>query len=188
MSSEIKSKFEPEFSLDASAVEKIKASAKYKEVESITLRLSNARVQEFSDADLFAALSSRTKQCRQAVAKARAANHEVFTVVAAFKADVLYKIEGSSNGQAGVTLPEELLEGLKVELGGKRVSEEAQTISGEDLVWGLKPDRIAVVRAPGAVNETLEKLPQLTGAETSVFTRQLGVLVSPDSDADLIKD
>lgn len=140
-----------ELNLEAGYLEKIKAQAKFGRVKDITLKLTNTSVPEYSDADMYAAFPSRLPACEQAV-KAREDNNQiVYTAIQVIQADVTYMVKTDSSAGAGASLPPEILEDLKVELGGSIVNQLDQSISGMGLTWGLKPDIIALRRAPGGI-------------------------------------
>src|SRR5207249_2363239 len=104
------------------------------------------------------------------IAAERALNKKVITLVQVLRADVIYHLNATNNYGASVTVPETVLKGLKLDLGGSIISTNASTIAGEGLVWGFLPDQIGVDYAPGNLEFELIKLPHLKPAERKELT------------------
>lgn len=183
----MKKKVEKTFKLEAEYVKQIKANVKYSQVEDISLTLQNVSVPEYSDADLLGKIGNRTANCAAAVRRrVEGKGQTVYTVLSVLRADVIYAVKGKSDIGGGAGLPPEVLEGLKLDLGGSVSSTTDQTIRGNALHWGLKPDVFNV--APPASGLGLVRVTE--DALSPEARRELiiapAALAADKSDADLL--
>lgn len=106
--------------------------AQLSSVKSIELRLSNIRIEDFTDATVFSNLHQQVEGCTTAIK-----NHEKKRMVfiqKVLRADgcfVVHLINGASLSAKEKNL-------LKVELGGEWEKDSQTNIMGKDLVWGIR--------------------------------------------------
>ncbi len=181
---EIAKKVKNTLKLEAEYLDKIKGQAQFSRIQDITLNLSNTTVPEYSDADVYGAFPNRLKECDMAVARREERGQTVYTTMQVIRADVTYKISTDTSLDGSIGLPPEVLEGLRLELGGSTANDLEQTITGSGLTWGFKPDTITLRRIPGAVNTTKIPGERLSLNEQRVLTAQLATVVAAESDAD----
>jgi hypothetical protein len=183
---ELKKNLEKTFELEAEYLDKIKANANYSRVDEITLTIQNASIPGYSDADLMGSIGDRSPRCTEAVRRREQTKGEdVYTVLSVLRADVVYTIGSTSEVGGKVKLPEELLEGLKVELGGSRKNAEDQTITGTQLHWGLKSDVFKVAPSPDSFGAWARVMDvALSEDQQEVVVRGNATLSSDRSDAD----
>lgn len=168
-----KQHLEKTFSLGLDYLKRIKSDSKYSQVADISLTITDPLVVEYSSADLYEAISKRQSACNQSIADERADEEKVLTVVQVLRANVTYHITTDTRFSTTNVIPETLLKGLKVELGGSYVNTNDATISGSDMVWGILPDRIGVRTNSGAVVSTVVPGPKLSVAERKNLTRRV---------------
>jgi hypothetical protein len=137
LSADLRKKVTGSLELEAEIMKKVKAEAQFKSVKNIILSLSNVAVVENSIADLGAVAEARIPACSQAVEQAQRAKEEVYYVLQALRADVVYTVETEVSAGASVKLDATAMANLAGSLGGSVGSEASQTISGTSLYWGL---------------------------------------------------
>ncbi len=118
--------------------------AKFPEIQDIQLRLENASVAQYSDTELYEALSTRSPSCQDAVATREANGETVHTVLKVLTADATYKVIGIERSRMAGRLPQELLERLKTEFGASSVSTFNQTLKGSRLPMAFQSDIIGL--------------------------------------------
>lgn len=107
-------------------------------LESVSLTLANAEVQEIPDSSLPAALRSLGADCKEAIRVRRAHSRTVGLIKSVLKANVVYTLEFDVDVDASGKAT--LLSQLAVKLGGSVGSSSAATIEGKSLYWGVLTD------------------------------------------------
>jgi len=158
---EAKRRLERSFKIDAAYLKQLKASVNYNQISDISLTIKNAAVLEYSDGDLYAALPKRQQVCTQSITSEVALKRKVLTVLQVLRADVSYHVVATTQAGASASIPETVLKGLQLNLGGSVVNTNDSTVIGDQLVWGIYPDQIGVRALPGAINTMMGREPKL---------------------------
>jgi len=178
------------FDLEAAYLER--AQAKYPEIDEIEVRLANPSVLEYSDIALYEGIPSRSKVCLDAVAAREANGQTVYTILRVLKADVTYEVIGKDRTRyVRGKLPQKVLERIKTQIGGSTISAYDQTIKGNALHWGLKPDIIAFESFPDSgsgetPNPELDPAAETSASEvaaTDASAPEVAVVESPEPSA-----
>ena len=181
--SELRREFGDWYSLDTAYLENLQA--KFPEVEDIQLRLRNASVSQYSDAELYKGLSTRSQPCQDAIAAREDGGETVYTVMKVLNADVTYQVIGVDRNRMRGKLPQKILERLKTELGGSSVSTFNQTITGTTHQVAFQPDIIGIA-PPFAEMESEQTIEakSMSSAEPSTIQSEKSELISKSEETE----
>jgi hypothetical protein len=167
---EAKKHLEQSFGINGAYLKSLKFNLGYTNLNDISITLSNVVVLEYSDGDLYGALTNRIVSCADAVTGESDMQRKVLTVLQVLKADVVYHVSYNRGANVGASIPDTVLKGLQVNLGGNMIDSNNSTIVGNQLIWGIYPDQIGVKKLPGIVGDVTAPLDKLSQADRAKLT------------------
>lgn len=171
VSVDIASKTSKSFKIDASYMDKLKATAKYKEVKDVVLTLSNVEVYEVSTADLIKNANNREEPCIKAIKLHRDQKQKVTTVKSIIKGDVVYTVEFKSELEAGIKA--DIVKNLALELGFESTSASGTRIKGQGLIWGIRENQALVdVEEIKAFGDSVPEKPAMKAGGTATIKKK----------------
>lgn len=123
----------------------IKASVQVEAIRQINIRLGNVRVHELPLDVAFDRKGERSEGCSMALASMVEASQPVSMITSVLEADVEYTVEFDSSYSAGAEARAEALQGIGLQLGGKRGEGGDSKIIGQGLYWGVRDIKAAAL-------------------------------------------
>lgn len=137
---EFKKKKEVNFNLDAKVLSALKADAKFQHISNITVSLSNPRLVELTDLDVFENMNERSQACWRAIEERRKAGFQISMISSGMMADISYTVEYTDDNHYSAEAKIAMLQDLAVSLGGGGSCVSTRTIIGKNLMFGVKDD------------------------------------------------
>ena len=139
---EYSSALDRNLTLNTQLLSKLKGNGALEDIRNVTLKLSNVRVLEISDAIVIDHLRNRSEACREAI-RLRLQGDEVVTMVrSALVADVTFVAALTTEGHA--TVSADVQDKLATSLTSKVTSADngKVTLVGQNLIWGIRDDKV----------------------------------------------
>ena len=137
---ELTANLDQSFEIDAKLLKSIKSKNDLKDIESVSLKLTNVKIVEIADNVVHAGIANRSKSCRDAISYRLANDFKVTMIKSALYADVTYvaKLRASLSGVSQANVERELASALKSKIDS--TDKETITLSGRQLIWGVRDD------------------------------------------------
>jgi hypothetical protein len=173
---EVKSKIEKSFTIDASYMNALKADAKYKSVKNIVLSVSNAKIFELSDAQVRANVVNRVTSCRDAIKDRATRKATLSMITSVVQADVVYRVEFETTGSLDASMKDDIVKDLSAQIGVSAGASGSNSMSGAGLFWGARDDQFLATIGSPPLPEQLRLFLKEPGGVDNRFL-QAGVLV-----------
>ncbi|MCO6438438.1 MAG: hypothetical protein J5J06_15215 [Phycisphaerae bacterium] len=125
-------------SVSSSQLQDLSSRSSVAGIQRITLQLTNVRIVELADEDVFRLADQQSEQCKQAVAFRRSQGERVTMIKSALIADVEYLVDLSQHGSADATAT--ALQAMAVQLHASLEKQSSDRLVGRDLIWGIRDD------------------------------------------------
>jgi len=143
-------------SLDLGVLGLIKENSRFRSVDTITVKLSNASIIEISDDTVMQGLYLRSEACAQAVRQRVQGGFTITMISSALIGDVVYEV--SWQQEADHTLAEtdklSIMQDLALTLGGHINAVTSAEIQASGLIWGIRDDEYLSALSIPDVDET----------------------------------
>lgn len=141
-----------EFDVGADFLQIAHLKGKFCNVRSISAKLSNARLLELNDTDMYDHVQYRSPSCRRAIEGRANTKAKLTMIQAALVADAQYSIVYNHENGFNAAANLEELQGLAAELGGKVSIKGSTHIEGENLIFGIRDDAFLLQASTPSVN------------------------------------
>lgn len=126
--------------LSGDALKQVKIAANSDTVESVHVKVSQARIENLTDTDVFLALSHRSAACAAAMRRRREQGWELSLITRCLRADVSYGIQFKDEGAVDVQAKLANLQAVNAALGGSFQSTSDRSAAASNLIWGFSDD------------------------------------------------
>jgi len=166
--------FTGEFTLDASAQERITSDVDSRFIRNITVTLSNVKIIELPDSVVFDLIGSRKDGCSKALKFRSDKGQRVSMIKSVIQATAVYQVQFEGNMNADTRA--QVTRGIAGTLGLTNGVKSDDTIQGDGLIWGVRDDvSLATISATA---------PPPTGAGTHPRALPTNKVAKVVSDAD----
>lgn len=127
----------------------------FKAVKMIELKLTNVKLLELPDDAVIELLNNRSTACKNVIDVRKKQGKPISMIKKVIQADAEYKISFQTTVNENVK--SEILDSIKLELGGSSVDSETNRVVGKALYWGFDDDEQLGNMQPGELSATGSK-------------------------------
>jgi hypothetical protein len=143
---------------------------KFCNIRSISAKLSNARLLELNDVDMYDNVRYRSPSCRRAIEGRANTKAKLTMIQSALMADAQYSVVYNHENSLSASANLEELEGLAAELGGAVSSKGSTHIEGENLIFGVRDDQFLLQSSTPSVDFHAKPGQRVLQAESESYT------------------
>lgn len=168
--------------LSGDALKQVKIAAANDTVESVHIKVSQARIENLTDTDVLLAVGKRSAACAAAMTRRKALGWELSLITRCLRADVSYGIQFKNEGKIDAEAKLANLQAVNVALGGTFSSTSDSTAAASDLIWGAADDvALAKIGSQDADVQALRGQSPVPSKRQSIFLPE-ETLIAPTAD------
>lgn len=127
--------------LSGDALKQVKIASNSDMVDSVHVKVANARIENITDVDVLLALPQRSSACATAMRRRQQQGWEVSMIYRCLRADVSYGIQYKDSGALDVEAKVANLQAVNLSLGGNFQATGSQSALAKNLIWGAGDDK-----------------------------------------------
>lgn len=141
LTSSVKKTEKYRWQMEGDAWARVKSDSSLSRVKNVEVVLSNARIAELSDIDIFENIANRTPECRAAIAARIKQGFVVSMISSNIIADISYNVEFEQETNISKEAKHEMLHNIAMKFGGGHTMIDSKSIHATNLAVGVKTDQ-----------------------------------------------